>query len=144
MNIIVALLILSIIVIVHELGHFLLAKKNGITVTEFSVGMGPRIASFVRNGTRYSLKVFPIGGSCMMLGEDDTMDDAGAFNNKGVGARFSVLFAGPFFNFILAFVLAIGTGKGVFGVADECSGLHKSFFPSEPASRLYLLRHDGV
>jgi regulator of sigma E protease len=107
MNVIVALLILSIIVIVHELGHFLLAKKNGITVTEFSVGMGPRIASFVRGGTRYSLKLFPIGGSCMMLGEDDTMDDAGAFNNKGVWARFSVLFAGPFFNFILAFVLAI-------------------------------------
>jgi regulator of sigma E protease len=107
MNIITALLILSIIVIIHELGHFLLAKKNGITVTEFSVGMGPRIASFVRNGTRYSLKLFPIGGSCMMLGEDDAVEDAGAFNNKDPWARFSVLFAGPFFNFILAFVLAL-------------------------------------
>jgi regulator of sigma E protease len=107
MKIIIALLILSVIVIVHELGHFLLAKKNGITVTEFSVGMGPRIASFVRKGTRYSLKLFPIGGSCMMLGEDDATDDAGSFNSKGVWARFSVLFGGPFFNFILAFVLAL-------------------------------------
>lgn len=107
MNIIVALLILGIIILVHELGHFLLAKKNGITVTEFSIGMGPRIASFVCNGTRYSIKALPIGGSCMMLGEDETIEDEGAFNNKGVMARFSVIFAGAFFNFIFAFILAL-------------------------------------
>lgn len=107
MNIIVALLILGIIVIVHELGHFLLAKKNGITVTEFSVGMGPRLASFVKNGTRYSLKMFPIGGSCMMLGEDESVEDEGAFHKKGVWARFSVIFAGAFFNFVFAFILAL-------------------------------------
>jgi regulator of sigma E protease len=107
MNILVALFILGIIVIIHELGHFLLAKKNGITVTEFSVGMGPRIASFVRKGTRYSLKLLPIGGSCMMLGEDETVEDEGAFHKKGVWARFSVIFAGAFFNFLLAFVLAL-------------------------------------
>ncbi len=107
MKIIVAILILGVIVIIHELGHFLLAKTNGITVTEFSVGMGPRIASFMHNGTRYSLKVFPFGGSCMMLGEDETVDDEGSFHKKGVWARFSVIFAGAFFNFILAFVLAL-------------------------------------
>jgi regulator of sigma E protease len=107
MNIIVAILILGVIIIIHELGHFLLAKKNGITVTEFSIGMGPRIASFVRNGTRYSLKVLPFGGSCMMLGEDETIEDEGAFQKKSVWARFSVIFAGAFFNFILAFVLAL-------------------------------------
>jgi regulator of sigma E protease len=107
MNIIVAILLLGFIIIIHELGHFLLAKKNGITVTEFSVGMGPRIASFVRKGTRYSLKLLPLGGSCMMLGEDETVDDEGAFHKKSVWARFSVIFAGAFFNFILAFVLAL-------------------------------------
>lgn len=107
MNIIVAILILGVIIIIHELGHFLLAKKNGITVVEFSVGMGPRIASFVRNGTRYSLKILPIGGSCMMLGEDEAVDDAGAFGKKGVWARFSVIFAGAFFNFVFAFLLAL-------------------------------------
>jgi regulator of sigma E protease len=107
MNIIVAVLILGVIIIIHELGHFLLAKKNGITVTEFSVGMGPRIASFVKNGTRYSLKALPFGGSCMMLGEDETIEDEGAFHKKGVWARFSVIFAGAFFNFLLAFVLAL-------------------------------------
>jgi len=115
MNVIVALLILGFIVTIHELGHFLLAKKNGITVVEFSVGMGPRIASFERGGTRYSLKAFPIGGSCMMLGEDETVDDEGAFGKKGVWARFSVIFAGAFFNFILAFVLAL-VYLGIAGV----------------------------
>lgn len=107
MNIIVAVLLLGFIIIIHELGHFLLAKKNGITVTEFSVGMGPRIASFVKNGTRYSLKIFPFGGSCMMLGEDETVEDEGAFHKKSVWARFSVIFGGAFFNFILAFLLAL-------------------------------------
>jgi regulator of sigma E protease len=107
MNIIVAIFILGIIVIIHELGHFLLAKLNGITVTEFSVGMGPRLASFVHRGTRYSLKLLPIGGSCMMLGEDETVEDEGAFHKKGVWARFSVIFAGAFFNFIFAFILAL-------------------------------------
>lgn len=107
MNIIIALLMFSLIVIIHELGHFLLAKKNGIGVTEFSVGMGPRLASFVKNGTRYSLKLFPIGGSCMMVGEDEACDADNAFGKQGVWARISVIFAGPLFNFILAFVLAI-------------------------------------
>ncbi|NLO08434.1 MAG: RIP metalloprotease RseP, partial [Clostridiales bacterium] len=107
MNLLIAILLLGIIIFIHELGHFLLAKKNGITVTEFSLGMGPRLASFVKGGTRYSLKILPFGGSCMMLGEDEDIDDDGAFHKKGVWARFSVIFAGAFFNFVLAFVLAI-------------------------------------
>lgn len=107
MNIIIAILIFSLIIVIHELGHFLLAKKNGIAVVEFSVGMGPRLFSFLRNGTRYSLKLFPVGGSCMMLGEDEEADDPNAFGKKGVWARISVIAAGPIFNFILAFVLSI-------------------------------------
>lgn len=130
MNIIIALLIFSLIIIIHELGHFLLAKKNGIFVTEFSLGMGPRIISFVptKNGYRfkglltqsnlsstkewqdntvYSIKLLPFGGSCMMLGEDDNIEDERAFNKKSVFARISVVFAGAFFNFILAFLLAL-------------------------------------
>lgn len=107
MNIFIAILILGLIIFIHELGHFLLAKINGITVTEFSLGMGPRLASFVKNGTRYSLKILPIGGSCMMLGEDEEVEDEGAFHKKGVWARFSVIFAGAFFNFLLAFALAV-------------------------------------
>ncbi len=70
MKILIALLVFSVIVLFHELGHFLLAKRNGIAVTEFSLGMGPRLLSTEKGGTRYSLKLFPIGGSCMMVGED--------------------------------------------------------------------------
>ena len=95
------------IVIFHELGHFLLAKRNGIAVTEFSLGMGPRLFSKVVGETRYSLKLFPIGGSCMMVGEDDDDDSQGSFNRASVWARISVVAAGPIFNFILAFIFAM-------------------------------------
>lgn len=107
MKIVIALLIFSLIVIIHELGHFLLAKKNGIKVNEFSLGMGPRIFSFEKGETRYSIKVLPFGGSCIMLGEDEDSDDERAFGRKSVWARISVIIAGPFFNFILAFVIAL-------------------------------------
>lgn len=107
MKIIVALLVFSVIIIIHELGHFLLAKKNGITVEEFSLGMGPRLLSFEAGGTRYSWKLLPFGGSCMMLGEDGEDESEGAFGSKPVGARIAVIAAGPLFNFLLGFVLAV-------------------------------------
>ncbi|MFA9375400.1 MAG: RIP metalloprotease RseP [Lachnotalea sp.] len=107
MKIILALIIFSLIVIIHEMGHFLLAKKNGIYVTEFSLGMGPRIVSFTKGETRYSIKILPFGGSCMMLGEDGASEDDRSFGQKSVWARISVVAAGPIFNFILAFVLSL-------------------------------------
>lgn len=107
MNIAVAILIVGFIIFIHELGHFLLAKANGVTVTEFSIGMGPRFASFEKNGTRYSLKILPLGGSCMMLGEDEAINDEGSFNSKGIWARFSIIVAGAVFNFILALFLSL-------------------------------------
>lgn len=107
MNIIIALLVLSAIVIIHEFGHFLLAKVNGIGVTEFAVGMGPRILQFTKGETVYCIKLLPFGGSCMMVGEDEESSDAKAFNNKSVWARISVIAAGPIFNFILAYIMAV-------------------------------------
>lgn len=107
MKILIAILIFSVIIIFHELGHFLLAKRNGIKVTEFSLGMGPRLLSTQKGETRYSLKLFPIGGSCMMVGEDDDDDSEGSFNKASVWERISVVAAGPIFNFILAFVFAM-------------------------------------
>lgn len=74
MKIVIAVIIFSAIILFHELGHFLLAKKNHVVVKEFSLGMGPRLLSTVRGETRYSLKLLPIGGSCMMLGEDEDGD----------------------------------------------------------------------
>lgn len=107
MGIIFAILIFSFIVFFHELGHFLLAKKNGIDVEEFAIGMGPNLLSKEYKGTRYCIKLLPIGGMCVM-GEDDAATDSPSnFNNKSVWARISVIAAGPVFNFILAFIFAV-------------------------------------
>lgn len=107
MGIILAILVFGIIVFIHELGHFLLAKANKIRVDEFSLGMGPRLFSFVKGETRYSLKLLPIGGSCMM-GEDDVEDvGEGSFNSKSVWARMSVIVAGAAFNFLLALIFSM-------------------------------------
>lgn len=103
--ILVALLVFSILVVVHEFGHFILAKKNGIKVEEFAVGMGPMLFSKQGKETLYSVRALPLGGFCRMLGEDSGCDDKRAFNNKSVLARISVIVAGPFMNFILAFLL---------------------------------------
>jgi regulator of sigma E protease len=107
LKILIALLVFSVIIIIHELGHFLFAKLNGITVVEFSLGMGTRLLSHEWGGTRYSLKLLPFGGSCMMLGEDEDEDGEGTFGSKSVWARISVIVAGPVFNFLLAFVLSL-------------------------------------
>ena len=107
MSIILALIIFSLIILIHELGHFLLAKRGGVTVEEFSLGMVPRLISTVKGGTRYSLKLLPFGGSCMMLGEDEATTEEGSFASKSVWTRISVIAAGPIFNFILAFVLSV-------------------------------------
>ncbi len=104
MSIVIAILIFSFIVLFHEFGHFLLAKLNGIQVNEFCLGFGPTLIGFTRGGTKYSLKLLPFGGACMMEGEDAESQDPHAFMNKSVWARISVVFAGPFFNFILAFL----------------------------------------
>lgn len=107
-SILIAIIIFSVLVLIHEFGHFIVAKKNGVVVNEFSIGMGPRIASFVaKSGTRYSIKILPLGGSCAMLGEDEDNDEEGSFNSKSIWARMAIVFAGPFFNFVLAFLLAL-------------------------------------
>ncbi len=107
MKIIIAILIFGVLILFHELGHFLLAKKNGIIVDEFSLGMGPRLCSFVKGGTRYSLKLLPFGGSCMMRGEDMDDEEKGSFNSASVWGRISVVAAGPIFNLIMAFFFAL-------------------------------------
>ena len=99
-------------VIAHEFGHFIVAKKNGIRVVEFFIGMGPSLFSFQRGETKYSLKLFPIGGACMFEGEDGLAAEKGeiserAFPNAPVWARFATIFAGPLFNFLIAYLMAL-------------------------------------
>ena len=107
MGIILAILLFSTIIIFHELGHFTLAKLNGIRVDEFSLGLGPTIFGKEIKGTKFSLKLLPFGGACMM-GEDDADDmSEGSFNSKGPWQRISVIVAGPVFNFIMALIFSI-------------------------------------
>ncbi len=130
MKIIIALIIFSAIILFHELGHFLLAKANHIVVTEFSLGMGPRLISFKKGTTRYSLKLLPFGGSCAMLGEDTEDDQPGSFLAAPVWGRILVVVAGPVFNFILAFALSLiivgatGSDEPVVGYVQENSGAY--------------------
>lgn len=135
MSIIIAILVLGLIITVHELGHFIMAKTFKVPVREFSLGMGPRIVSKVINNTRYSLKALPFGGSCAMIGEDAAgsgdmieyedvkVDENGLYDFEGVKfskedldkynfqaispmKKFLICLSGPFMNFLLAFILA--------------------------------------
>lgn len=127
-TILLFIIVFGLVVISHELGHFLIGRKNGIRVVEFAVGMGPTLLSYTKGGTKYSLKLLPIGGACMFEGEDGLEQERGdvaetplpgtsdaeeagaagiAFPAAGVWARIATVFAGPFFNFILAFVMAV-------------------------------------
>lgn len=106
-NIISIIITFGVIVFIHEFGHFLFAKMNHIKVNEFAVGMGPAIAKWTRKDTDYAIRALPLGGYCLMEGMGEASENRNAYNNKSVGARLSVSFAGPLFNFILAFLLSI-------------------------------------
>lgn len=111
-TVILFLLIFGVVVISHEFGHFLIGKRNGIRVVEFAIGMGPTLFSFTKGETKYSLKLLPIGGACMFDGEDgvaaeDGVQDEHSFLSANVWARIATVFAGPLFNFLLAFVFSL-------------------------------------
>lgn len=111
-SIVLFFIIFFVVVISHEFGHFIVAKKNGIHVVEFFIGMGPVLFSFVKGDTKYSLKLLPIGGACMFEGEDGLEKEKGelsegAFPNAPVWARFATIFAGPLFNFLTAYLMAL-------------------------------------
>ena len=115
----IAFIIFSVIILFHEFGHFVVAKMNGVGVEEFSFGFGPRLLSTVKGETRYSWKALPFGGSCQMKGmlgeEDEGSEDEDSFQMKPWGRRAAIIFAGPFFNFMLAFFAAVIL-IGVMGV----------------------------
>lgn len=105
MSIIIAILIFGIIIIIHELGHFIAAKANGVKVNEFAIGMGPAIFKKQKGETLYALRLFPIGGFCAMEGEDDGSSDSRAFCNKPVWRRIIIVCAGVFMNLVLGVVI---------------------------------------
>lgn len=140
MKILIAILVFSVLILFHELGHFLLAKKNGIVVEEFALGMGPKLFGFEKGGTVYALKLLPFGGSCMMKGEDGDDVSEGSFNGASALGRISVVAAGPIFNFILAFAASLVV-VGVIGY-DPAEVI--GFDENSPAAEAGLMEGDVI
>ena len=107
LSIIVAVLLFGIIVLIHEWGHFFVAKRCGIRVNEFALGMGPKLLQFGKGETKYSLRLFPIGGYCAMEGEDEDSNDPRAFSKHKVWKRLLVVVAGAVMNFVLGFAVLV-------------------------------------
>ena len=139
-NVCIGLLVFGFIIFFHELGHFLLAKKNGIEVIEFAIGMGPLLFSFDKNGTKYSLRLIPMGGFCMMLGEDEDVDDEHSFSRKTVWQRLAVVLAGPVFNFILAFILSLV----LIGLCGYDKPVVEDFADGSPAKEAGVMKGDVI
>lgn len=128
-TILVLIIMLGLLIFVHELGHFIMAKKNGVYVYEFALGMGPKIFSFKRKNkkdpTIYSLRAFPIGGFCSMAGEVEYVEDKNVKKheymcNKTPWQRFQILVAGVTMNFLLA-LLILFIQALIFGTVDPKS-----------------------
>jgi regulator of sigma E protease len=132
----VALLVFGLIIFVHELGHYLVARGLGIRVLEFAVGFGPKLVGWRKKGIDYSVRALPLGGYCKFEGEDESSGDPRAFTNAKVWKRFLTIFAGPAMNFALAyltlavFFLAVGVvhsapvvGQVAPGTEAQAAGL---------------------
>jgi len=108
LTVVAAIFVFGILVMAHELGHFIAAKLAGITVNEFSIGFGPKLFGRIRKDTLYSLRLLPLGGYVRLAGMDGEDRFApGSFNSKSVSRRIGVTLAGPFMNIILAVILFI-------------------------------------
>ncbi|HHX59619.1 MAG TPA: RIP metalloprotease RseP [Epulopiscium sp.] len=128
----IVLLVFTVIVTAHEFGHFIMAKRSGVLVKEFAIGMGPKIISKQWGETAYSLRILPIGGYCMMQEEVGDSEDLRSLSSKSVGQRLSILFAGPVMNFLLAFVLMFIIVMAQ-GQASNVIGEMNPGFPAEQA-----------
>ncbi len=133
-KIVTFLVMLSILIVLHEYGHFIVARRNGVRVNEFAVGMGPKIFGWVspRSGTLYSLRALPIGGYCAMEGEDNKTTEAVQqreframpsrssqnFQSKSPWSRLAIILAGPAANFVLAYIILL-VGALAFGVPSD-------------------------
>lgn len=114
MKIIWGILILAVIVLFHEFGHFIIAKLNGIEVKEFTIGFGPKLIGFEKGGTTYCIRMLPFGGACVfddLESDEDSSLESVISNSKyrqaNVWARIATTLAGPLFNFLLAFLIGL-------------------------------------
>lgn len=108
-----AIFVFLMVILVHEFGHFAVAKMVGIKVNEFSIGMGPKLIQKKKGETEYTLRVLPIGGYVKMEGEDEASDDPRGFNKVSALSRIAVVAAGAFMNFISAIVIFAIVSYGI-------------------------------
>jgi len=130
MNLLIAFIAFDLIVIIHELGHFIAAKLSGIKVIEFSLFMGPKLFGFKRGGTNYSLRLIPILAYVKMEGEEEVSDSEGAYNKKPLYIRAIVALAGPFANLLTAFIIMLI----VFSISGYSTMQIKTVDPDSPAA----------
>lgn len=107
LQIILAILAFGMLVIVHEFGHFITAKRGGVQVNEFWIGMGPTLLKKQHNGTLYCLKLLPFGGACVMEGEDEESESAHAFGKASLPRRMLIVAAGALMNFLVGFLIVL-------------------------------------
>ncbi|MFZ5634820.1 MAG: RIP metalloprotease RseP [Bacillota bacterium] len=132
-----SVIVFGLLIFIHELGHFMVAKLVGIKVHEFSMGFGPKLISLPRGETSYNLRAFPLGGFVRMAGmdpsEENEVEEERGFNSKTVMQRMGVIVAGPLMNFVLAvFVLAFIFM--VYGVPDIPSTRVQDVLQGKPAA----------
>ena len=148
MTLLYFIIILGIIIFIHELGHFIFAKKSGIYVYEFSLGMGPRIFKWNRKNdeTDYCLRLFPIGGFVQMAGEeiedDENIPKDKKFGAKTFGQKFMTVIAGIMMNFLLAIVLLFIVG--LINGAPQNKTIVGTIDPSMPAYTSGLQEGDRI
>jgi regulator of sigma E protease len=147
-TVVLAILALELMILVHELGHLIVAKRVGITVHTFAIGFGPRLWAVTRGETTYALNLLPIGGYVNMAGEDldarqPEVAPGRSFRTKSVGARLAVVCAGPVMNFLLA-VLLLGIVAVAFGVPIGVSTRVGTLLPGYPAAKAGLRPGDVI
>ncbi|MFQ5481808.1 MAG: site-2 protease family protein, partial [Nitrospinaceae bacterium] len=127
---------LAALIFVHELGHFLAARKLGVTVEKFALGFGPRLFGFTRGGTEYLIAAIPLGGYVKMKGEDpgeELADPQGSFSHAKVQHRLIIAFAGPLFNLLFAIAIYIGVYMSGVPALDTTVGSVRDPSPAEAA-----------
>ena len=141
LGILTFLLILGALVLVHETGHYSFAKLFGVRVDEFGVGFPPRVKSWERGGTLYSLNAIPLGGFVKMAGENGEDHEPGSFGAKAPWKRFIILIAGASMNIMLAF--AIFFGLYMHGAPRETTMITR-VVAGTPAASAHLRVHDQI
>jgi regulator of sigma E protease len=146
LSIVAAILAVSVLIIIHECGHYFAARAVGMRVERFSVGFGPVLFSFRRGDTLFALSAIPIGGYVSVAGTagSPSPDDAGAYANKSAGRRFLFVLAGPVMNYLTAVLVAWGLLTSVgLGVADPTARIG-TVVPGMPAEAAGLRSGDRI